>query len=58
MAVMGMEWTTLHYIENVPDILRAATFVISALILAVFECREWLNFKGRGLLHFYSLPLS
>jgi hypothetical protein len=49
MAVMGMEWTTLNFIENVPIIVRIATFVISAFVLAVLECRDWLNFKRRHL---------
>src|SRR5579871_6099827 len=52
MAVMGIEWTTLNFIENVPAIVRIATFAISAFILAVLECRDWLIFKRRGLFSF------
>jgi hypothetical protein len=48
-AVMGLEWTTLKYIEDAPLLVRAATFLIALLILAILEKREWLRFKGRSL---------
>jgi hypothetical protein len=46
-AVMALEWTTLDHIEGAPRLVKAATFVIALLILAVVESRDWLNFKGR-----------
>ena len=52
LTVMGLEWTTLSFIESVPNIVRIATFVISGFILAVLECRGWLNFKQRNLFAF------
>ena len=48
-AVMGLEWTTLKYIEDAPLLVRAATFLIALLILAILEKREWLRFNGRSL---------
>jgi hypothetical protein len=48
-AVMGLEWTTLKYIEDAPLLVRAATFLIALLILAILEKRDWLRFKGRSL---------
>jgi hypothetical protein len=46
-AVMGVEWTTLDYIEEAPVSVRVATFVIALAILAVIQRKEWLDFKGR-----------
>ena len=46
---MGLEWTTLKYIEDAPLSVRAATFLIALLILAILEKRDWLKFKGRSL---------
>jgi hypothetical protein len=48
-AVMGIEWVTLRYIENVPVIVAITTFVICLCILAVLEWKDWLKFKRRGL---------
>jgi len=48
-AVMGIEWVTLRYIENVPDLVAITTFIICLCILAVLEWKDWLNFKRRGL---------
>jgi hypothetical protein len=44
-AIMGLEWTTLKFIEDAPLTVRITTFVISLLALAVVQCRDWLNFK-------------
>lgn len=49
VAVMGIEWTTLDFVEHAPFYLKAATFGFSAVILAVIEKRHWLNFKRRRL---------
>jgi hypothetical protein len=49
LAVLGIEWTTLGFIENAPVIVRLATFIIAAFVLAVLQSREWLKFKGRYL---------
>jgi len=46
-AVMGLEWTTLKFIEDAPLLIRIATFVVAVLILAALEKRDWLNFKGK-----------
>jgi hypothetical protein len=51
-AVMGLEWTTLKFIEDAPVLLRAGTFVISLAVLAVLKSKDWLDFKGRW--HFYA----
>ncbi len=48
-AVLLIEWTTLNYIENAPLLVRIATFIVALLVLAVLECRDWLNFKRRHL---------
>jgi hypothetical protein len=45
---MGLEWTTLKFIEDSPIIVRAATFIVALAILAVIESRDWLNFKRKG----------
>jgi hypothetical protein len=47
LAVLGLEWTTLDFIEKAPLVVRVSTFVVSCLVLAVIETREWLNFKWR-----------
>ncbi len=49
LAVMGIEWTSLKYIEDAPAFVVIATFVISAFVLAVLQYRDWLNFKHGGL---------
>jgi hypothetical protein len=49
LAVLGIEWTTLGFIENAHVIVRLATFVIAAFVLAVLESRGWLEFRGRYL---------
>jgi len=49
LAVLGIEWTTLGFIENAPVIVRFATFVIAAFVLAALQSRDWLKFKGRYL---------
>ena len=48
-AVLLIEWTTLDYIENASLLVRIATFIVALLVLAVLECRDWLNFKRRHL---------
>jgi hypothetical protein len=48
LAVMGVEWTTLKFIEDAPLIVRISTFLASVFMLAVLEKREWLRFKGRS----------
>jgi hypothetical protein len=53
LAVMGVEWTTLDFIEHAPRTVKIATFVISLCVLAVTEKRDWLNFKGRK--YFYPI---
>jgi hypothetical protein len=47
LAVMGIEWTTLDFIEHAPLLVRFSTFVVSCLSLGVIELRDWLNFKLR-----------
>jgi hypothetical protein len=47
-AIMGLEWTTLKFIEDAPLGVRIATFLIAIAMLAVLEKRHWLNFKGRN----------
>jgi hypothetical protein len=49
MAIGGIQWAGLSFIENAPIAVRIATFVIAAFILAVIQSREWLKFKGRYL---------
>jgi len=44
---MGLEWTTLKYIEDAPIWLRITTFVVALLVLAVLRYKDWLDFKGR-----------
>jgi len=56
-AVMGLEWTTLKFIEDAPVLVRAATFVIALLILAVIESRDWLNFRRPGSFRFSIVAL-
>jgi hypothetical protein len=48
LAVMGIEWTTLKFIEDAPVLVRAATFITSVIMLAVLETRDWLRFKGKS----------
>jgi hypothetical protein len=49
---MGLEWTTLKYIEDAPIVVRIATFVAALAILAIVEKRDWLKFKGKSLFHY------
>jgi hypothetical protein len=55
-AIMGLEWTTLSYIESAPLAARIATFIVSLLILAVVQVKGWLDFKGRY--YFFGVLLS
>ena len=50
-AVMGIDWATLKYIENVPG-YRSDCYFFYCCILAVLEYKDWLNFKRRGLYGF------
>jgi len=59
-AIMGIEWTTLSYIEHAPLVARVATFVVSLFILAIIQLKDWLAFKGkhyfvRSLLFLFAL---
>ncbi|HTV26816.1 MAG TPA: hypothetical protein VMF32_03460 [Xanthobacteraceae bacterium] len=47
LAVLGVEWTTLDFIEHAPVLVRVSTFVISIAVLAVIDRKSWLDFKGR-----------
>jgi len=46
-AIMGLEWTTLSYIEDAPRAVRVATFLVALAMLAVLQSKDWLNFKGK-----------
>jgi hypothetical protein len=55
LFVMGVEWTTLDFIEHAPLLMRVATFVLAGVGLGVFQAKDWLKFKGR---HYFSVSLS
>ncbi len=46
-AIIGLEWTTLSYIEDAPRAVRVATFLVALAMLAVLQSKDWLNFKGK-----------
>jgi len=44
-AILGVEWTTLKFIEDAPLAPRVTTFVISILLLVALQYRDWLRWK-------------
>lgn len=40
-----LEWCSLRFVDNAPPAAWILTGIIAFLILAVLECRDWLNFK-------------
>lgn len=55
-VILGLEWTTLDFIEHAPTLVKIGTFGLAILMLAVLESRDWLHFKGRY--HFISCLLA
>ena len=47
LAVYGIEWTTLDFIEHAPVMVRVVTFVVASAILGALQWKSWLDFKGR-----------
>jgi len=44
-VIAMLEWCSLRWVDNAPPTAWIVTSIIAALILAVLECRDWLNFK-------------
>jgi hypothetical protein len=45
-AIAMLEWSSLRFIDHAPLSVWIITSVMALLILAVYESREWLNFKN------------
>jgi hypothetical protein len=44
-AIAMLEWCSLRFVDNAPAVAWIATSIVALLVLAVLECRDWLNFK-------------
>jgi hypothetical protein len=49
-AVTMLEWGSLRFIDHAPTVVWIASFFIAALVLVIFERKEWLDFKNRKYL--------
>ena len=46
-AIAMLEWLSLRFVDSAPFVVCLATGFFAVAVLAVLQCQDWLQFKGR-----------